>query len=87
MKILIVDDHVLFREGLVSLLSNYPDFTVVGECGSVSDAIEKTLRFDPEVILLDFSMPDGSGIDAITDILTYRPDIKIVVLTIFESED
>jgi DNA-binding NarL/FixJ family response regulator len=87
MKILIVDDHVLFREGLVSLLSNYPDFTIVGECGSVSDAIEKALRFDPEIILLDFSMPDGSGIDAITEILTHRPEIKIIVLTIYESED
>ena len=87
MKILVVDDHILFREGLVSLLSNYPDFSVVGEAGTVSEAIKKTMELNPDLVLLDISLPDGSGIDALIDILAYRSDIKVVMLTIYERDD
>lgn len=87
MKILLVDDHILFREGLVSLLSDYPDFSVVGEAGSISEAIHKTVELNPDLVLLDISLPDGSGIDALIDILTIKPEIKVVMLTIHERDD
>lgn len=87
MKILIVDDHVLFREGLVSMLSNYPDISVVGEAATVNGAIEKSTKLHPDVVLLDISLPDGSGIDALKEILACWPDTKIIMLTINESDD
>jgi len=87
LKVLIVDDHNLFREGLVSLLSSYPDISIVGEAGTVRGAIEKTLELDPDLVLLDISLPDGSGIDALRDILTQRPDIKVVMLTIHDTDE
>jgi DNA-binding NarL/FixJ family response regulator len=86
-KILVVDDHVLFREGLISLLDAQPDFCVVGEAGSVREAIAKAHELAPDIILMDFSMPDGNGAEAAETILAVRPDIKIVFLTIHESDE
>ena len=73
MKILIIDDHNLFREGLISLVSHQPDMTVVGEGGSVQEAIEFSRSLQPEIILMDFSMPDGTGLDAAEVILKNSP--------------
>jgi DNA-binding NarL/FixJ family response regulator len=87
MKILIVDDHVLFREGLVSLLANQPDLTVVGEAGSAGEAIAKTCELKPDLVLIDLHLPDGDGLEAIKIILSKRPETKVVVLTIYESDD
>lgn len=87
MKIFVVDDHVLFREGLVSMLSNYPDISVVGEAATVRGAIDKSIELHPDIILLDISLPDGSGIDALSEILASWPDTKIIILTITESDE
>jgi DNA-binding NarL/FixJ family response regulator len=87
LNILIVDDHILFREGLVSMLSNYPEISVVGEAATVRGAIEKSIELHPDLVLLDISLPDGSGIDALGGILVRRPDTKIVMLTINETDD
>ncbi|MGD8751205.1 MAG: response regulator transcription factor [Anaerolineales bacterium] len=87
MKILTVDDHVLFREGLASLLSEHPDFTVVGEAGTAREAVAKALELKPDLVLLDLNLPDGSGLDVIKSILSRRPETKIVILTIHEAED
>jgi two-component system nitrate/nitrite response regulator NarL len=87
MNVLIVDDHVLFREGLVSLLANQPDLTVVGEAGSTREAITKTCELKPDLVLLDLHLPDGDGLEAIRIILSKMPETKVVVLTIYESED
>jgi two-component system nitrate/nitrite response regulator NarL len=87
MKILIVDDHVLFREGLVSLLANQPDLTVVGEAGSADEAIAKTSELGPDLVLIDLFLPDGDGLEVMKILLSRRPETKVVVLTIYESED
>jgi two-component system NarL family response regulator len=87
MKILIVDDHVLFREGLVSLLTSQSKFSVVGEAGSIQDAISMTQKLKPDLVLLDVDLPDGSGIEAIKHLLVKRPEMKIVVLTTQENEE
>ena len=86
-KILVVDDHILFREGLSSLLRSTADFEVVGNAGSVHEAIHLARELRPDIILMDFSMPDGTGVDATRVILPELPNCKIVFLTMYESDD
>lgn len=87
MKILIVDDHVLFREGLVSLLKSQPDFTIVGEADTAREAIAKTIDLEPELVLLEIHLQNGEGVEAIKTIFTTMPETKIVVLTNQYSEE
>lgn len=86
-KMLIVDDHVLFRQGLVSLFNHQPDFEVIGESGNVSEAIEAAENLKPDLILMDFSLPDGTGVEAAQAILRTRPDTNIVFLTMHEDDE
>jgi DNA-binding NarL/FixJ family response regulator len=87
MKVMIVDDHILYREGLANMLDNYPDFSVIGEAGTVREAVEKALDLNPDLILMDISLPDGTGLEALKAIISQRPDTKVVMLTIHETED
>lgn len=87
MRVLLVDDHILFREGLVGLLDSQPDISVVGQAGSVGEAIEMTRNLTPDMVLMDFSLPDGTGLDATQTILSDRPETKIVFLTVHEEDD
>ena len=84
---MIIDDHILFREGLISLFRSTPDFKIVGEAGNVQNAIKKAKLLHPDIILMDFSLPDGTGLDATKAILAEMPDCKIVFLTIYEAND
>ncbi len=86
-RIVVVDDHILFREGLISLFRATSDFEVVGSAGSVHEAISVAREVHPEIILLDFSMPDGTGVDASRAILAELPQCKIVFLTMYEADD
>jgi len=86
MKILILDNHVLFREGLVSLLSGQRNMTVVGETSSASEAIEVVTDHNPDVILMDIHLPDEDGLEVIKIMLSKRPEVKIVVLTTSDSD-
>ena len=87
MKVLIVDDHILFRQGLVSLLRNEADFEVVGEAGSVCEAIDTALELRPNLILMDFNLPDSSGVEAARAILSEIPDCRIIFLTVYADDD
>ena len=86
-RILIVDDHVLFREGLVGILKARPEFEVIGEAGSVSEAIAQAWQHKPDMILMDWNLPDGDGSHATQVILAEKPDCKIVFLTIYEADE
>jgi DNA-binding NarL/FixJ family response regulator len=86
MRILLVDDQVLFREGVFGLIDAQPDLEVVGEAGSVAEAIAQARKLRPDLILMDFSLPDGTGLDATRAILADLPEIKIVFLT-FHDDD
>lgn len=86
-KVLIVDDHVLFREGLISLFSTIPEFEVVGGGGTVHEGIVMAHELRPDIILMDFSLPDGTGLDATRAILSELPDCKIVFLTVHEKDE
>lgn len=85
-EILVVDDHILFREGLISLINSQPGFTVIGEASTVADAIRLAQELSPEIILMDYGLPDGTGVDAAKAILSARPHIKIVFLTIHDND-
>ncbi len=87
MKILVVDDHVLFREGLVSLLKSDDYFNVVGQAGSVHEAIILAHNLRPDLVLMDFSLPDGDGAEASTAILTEQPGCRIVFLTMHDDDE
>jgi two-component system NarL family response regulator len=87
MNILIVDDHVLFREGLCNVLSKQPDLQVIGEAGTAAEAVEKAFKLKPDLVLMDIGLPDGTGIDAMKAILAKLPETKVVILTMYESDD
>lgn len=86
-SILVIDDHVLFRDGLVSLFRSTPDFHVVDQAGTVKEGVEKAFFHRPDIILMDFSLPDGTGLDATRAILEELPDCKIIFLTVFETDE
>ena len=86
-RILVVDDHVLFREGIVSLLTPQSDLQVVGQAGSMAEAIVQAHELRPDLVLMDIGLPDGSGVDATKAILAERPSTKIVFLTIYEDDE
>ncbi len=87
MKIVIVDDHILFREGLAAILQAEPDIEVVGLAGSVQEAIETMRTVNPDIILMDYSLPDGTGAEATRQILSEHPHCKIIFLTISEEDE
>ena len=87
MRILIVDDHALIREGLASVLSGQPDIQVVGQASSVQEAVEMNVKLVPDLILMDFGLPDGTGLDATRAILATHPETKIVFLTVHEDDE
>ena len=87
MKIIIVDDHVLFREGLAAIIRREPDIEIIGMAGTVREAIELARASRPEIALMDFNLPDGSGVDATRRILEEFPACKIIFLTMSEQDD
>ena len=87
MRILLVEDHLLFQESLGRLLASQPDMTIVGGATTVRDAIEKARQCKPDVILMDFTLPDGTGLDATRVILNEYPAVKIIFLTIHEENE
>lgn len=86
-KIVIVDDHALFREGLASILRLEEDIEVSGLAGSVKEAVEVVRDLKPEIVLMDFSLPDGSGADATRLVLAEHPECKIIFLTMSEQDE
>jgi len=87
LRILLVDDHVLFRDGLVSLLGAQSDMEIVGEADSISEAIALIETAMPHLVLMSMNLPDGGGVEAIRVVLAQAPETKIVALTVEESEE
>ncbi len=80
-RVLVVDDHEIFAHSLVRLLGSRPELKVVGTAGSVSQAISAALAYDPDVILMDFELPDGDGPQAVEEIKALMPTVKVIMLT------
>jgi two-component system, NarL family, nitrate/nitrite response regulator NarL len=87
MKIIIVDDHVLFREGLAAIIRSETDIEIMGQAGSVQEAIELVKTLKPDLVLMDFGLPDGTGADATRAILKEYPQCKIIFLTMSEEDE
>jgi DNA-binding NarL/FixJ family response regulator len=86
-RILIVDDHEVVREGLRALLSKREGFDVVGQAGTMEQAISEAARSLPDVIVMDVRLPDGSGIEACREIREVRPETKVIMLTSYADDD
>ena len=86
-RILLVDDHEVIRVGLRTVLGQTQGVTVVGEAGTVTDAIQQAQRLKPDVILMDVRLPDGSGVDACREILGSLPGTRVIFLTSYADDD
>jgi DNA-binding NarL/FixJ family response regulator len=86
-RVLIADDHPLFREGMRGRLDRVADVAVVGEAASGDEAVELAQKLEPDVILMDIKMPGLNGIEATREIQRANPQIGILVLTMFEDDD
>jgi DNA-binding NarL/FixJ family response regulator len=86
-ELLIVDDHLVFREGLRALLEMEDDFIVLGEASKGQEAVALVKDKAPDVILLDLHLPDGNGADFCPDLLSICPDCKVLILSAYDDED
>ncbi|MFO7859954.1 MAG: response regulator [Desulfosalsimonas sp.] len=86
-EVMLVDDHEVMRQGLSMLLSNYDDISVTGEAGDGKEAVEMARELNPDVILMDISMPEMSGIEATRIIKAEMPHIRIIGLSMFDASD
>jgi DNA-binding NarL/FixJ family response regulator len=86
-RILIVDDHPLMREGMRALVSSYADIEVAGEAADGEGARREVLQTRPDVVVMDLHMPGTNGVDATRAILQAAPDSRVLVLTMFEDDD
>jgi DNA-binding NarL/FixJ family response regulator len=86
-RVLIADDHPLFRKGLRTLLAAMPQTMVIGEATSGREAVELAQALEPDVVLLDLQMPDGGGLGAIRELAIRRADIRILVVTLFDDDE
>ncbi len=86
-RVLIVDDHAIVREGLKLILERQPDISVVGEAGNGTEAVDKAAELKPDVIVMDIVMPVMTGLEATRIIHQSNPGIQILILTAHEEED
>lgn len=86
-RVLIVDDHTLFRDGLSAIFMNVADIEVVGQAGTGREAVTQVETVAPDVVLMDITMPDMNGIEATRKIVTTHPNTRVIMLTMLEDDD
>jgi two-component system response regulator DevR len=86
-KVFLVDDHEVVRRGLIDLLGADPELDVVGEAGSVAEAMARIPAANPDVAVLDVRLPDGNGIELCRDLLSRMPDLRCLILTSYTSDE
>ena len=86
-RLMIADDHPVFRAGLCAVLSQGSDIEVVGEASDCKEALLKAQALKPDVITMDVNMPDGTGVECTAAILQLLPDVKVLMLTVSEKDD
>jgi DNA-binding NarL/FixJ family response regulator len=87
LRILVAEDHPLFRKGMISLLSSVPEFEVIGEARTGEEAVARAAHLQPDVVLMDLQMPEVNGIEATRRILQESPSVRVLVVTLFEDDD
>src|SRR5438046_6452961 len=86
LTVVIVDDHPLFRDGVRALLNAQPDMTCVGEATTGEEALRVSAEVQPDVVLMDVQMPGMSGVEATRQIVRNSPQIRVLVVTMFEDD-
>ena len=86
-KVLLVDDHDLIRQGLRRAFERSEDFTVVGEGSSIAEALALTAQTEPDVVIMDIRLPDGSGLEAVKKLRATNAQLGIVVLTMYAGDE
>lgn len=86
-RVVVCDDHALFREGVKTILGSQPEFEVIGEAEDGREAVDLVVKLQPDVALMDISMPVLKGFDAARRVKKERPDVKILILTVYDDED
>lgn len=86
-KVFLVDDHEVVRRGLSDLLASDPELEVIGDAGSVSEAMVRIPAVEPDVAVLDVRLPDGNGIELCRDLLSELPELRCLMLTSFTSDE
>jgi two-component system response regulator DevR len=87
LRLLVVDDHEVVRQGLVALLDRREGFEVVAQAGTVAEAVAAAARFEPDLVVMDVRLPDGSGIEACREIRAARPETRVIMLTSYPDEE
>ena len=87
LRVVVVDDHEIVRQGLVALLDRRPEFHVVGEAGTVVEAVAESRRLEPDIVVMDVRLPDGSGVEACREIRADRPATRVIMLTSYPDEE
>ncbi|HTQ55174.1 MAG TPA: response regulator transcription factor [Bryobacteraceae bacterium] len=86
-RVVVCDDHALFREGVKTILNAQRDMEVVGEAGDGQEAVDLAVRLSPDVVLMDISLPVLKGFDAVRRIRKVRAAVKVLILTVYDDED
>lgn len=86
-RVFVVDDHELVRKGLIDLIDAEADLSVVGSAANVSEAIFNFKILDADVAVLDIRLPDGSGIELCRELMSIKPDLKVLMLTSFQDDE
>ncbi len=87
LRISLVDDHEVVRLGLKSLLARHPEFNIVGEAASATEAVDKTLELKPDIVVMDIRLPGKSGIEACREITSRQPQTKVIMLTSYAEDE
>lgn len=86
-RIIIVDDHILFREGLASIIRQEPDIEVVGLAGTAGESVQAARELKPDIVLMDFNLPDATGAEATLQIIQDSPECKVIFMTMSERNE
>ena len=87
LRLLVVDDHEIVRQGLVALLDRRPGFEVVAQAGSVAESIDQARLYRPDIVVMDVRLPDGSGVEACRAIRAELPGTRVIMLTSFPDDE
>ena len=87
LRLLVVDDHEVVRQGLVALLDRRAGFEVVAQAGTVGEAVDQARRHEPDIVVMDVRLPDGSGIEACREIRAELPGTRVIMLTSYPDEE
>jgi len=84
-SIFVVEDHQLFRKGLVNVLNQFTDLEVIGEAATIRYAMENIQRLQPKIVIMDVFLPDGDGVEAASEVRRKFPEVEVIILTISDD--